>query len=83
MNDFMANFFIDVHPSNAKLPLFHDGNCFIIASTVSEYSLWPMLSRLVVDRSTRSFRNAVYDCPSFWFEVALNGLWAKTIPNMR
>jgi len=40
MTDVMASFFIDVHPSKAKLTLFHDGNYFLIAYTVSAYSLW-------------------------------------------
>jgi hypothetical protein len=53
MTDVMANFFIDVHLSKAKLPLFGDGNFFLIASTVSAYSLWQMLLRVVADGNTR------------------------------
>jgi hypothetical protein len=39
MTAVMADLSIDGYPSNAEPTLFHDGNCFLIASTVSEYSL--------------------------------------------
>jgi len=61
MTDVMASLFGDFHPSIAKLTLFRDGNCFIIASKVSPYSLWQMLLRGVADGSTRSLGNTLYD----------------------
>jgi len=79
----MANLFIDVHLSKDKLTLFRDGNCFLIASTVSAYSLWQMLLRVVADGSTRSLRNASYDHHSSRFDIACHGIWADTNPNMR
>ena len=39
MADIMANLVIDVHLSIAKLTVLLDGDCFINASTVSEYAL--------------------------------------------
>jgi len=83
MTDFMANLFVDVHPSKAKPTLFRDGNCFLIASTVSAYSLRQMLLRVVADGSTRSSGSALYDCRSSRFDIAFHGLWADTNPNMR
>jgi len=59
MTDIMANSFVDVHTSKAKLSLFRDGNCFIIASTVDKYYPRQMLERVVADGSTRSLRNAL------------------------
>jgi len=58
MTDIMASLFVTVHPSKDKLTLFCDGNCFLIASTVSAYSLRQMLLRVVADGSTKSSRNA-------------------------
>jgi len=83
MTHVMANLFVDVHPSKAKLTLFRNGNCFLIESTVSAYSLRQMLLRVVADGSTRSSRNAVYDCRSSRFDIAFHGICAETHPNMR
>jgi len=74
---------VDVYPSKAKLALYHAGHCYLFASTVSAYSLWQMLRRVMEDGSTRSLRNAVYDCGSLRFDIAIHGIWAKTNPNMR
>jgi len=79
----MANLFVDVHPSKAKLTLFRNGNCVLIASTVSAYSLRQMLLRVVADGSTRSSRNALYDRCSSRFDIAFHGICAETNPNMR
>jgi hypothetical protein len=79
----MANLFVDVHPSKAKLTLFCIGNCFLIASTVSVYSLRQMLLRVVADGSTRSSRNALYDRRSSKFDIAFHGICAETNPNIR
>jgi len=79
----MANLFVDVHLSKAKLNLFRDGNCFLIVSTVSAYSPPQMLLRVVADGSTRSSRNALYDRRSSRFDIAFHGIWANTNPNMR
>jgi len=79
----MASLIVDVHPSKAKLTLFRNGNCFLIASMVSAYSLRQMLMRVVVDGSTRSSRNALYDRRCSRFDIAFHGIYAETIPNMR
>ena len=83
MTDVMANLFVDVHPSKAKLTLFRNGNCFLIASTVSAYSFWQMLLRVVADGSTRSWRNALYDRGSSRFDITFLGICFKTNPKMR
>ena len=70
----MATFFGDVHPSKAKLILFRDGNCFLIASTVCAYSLRQMLLRVIAEGSTRSSCNALYDNRSFRCDVAFDGI---------
>jgi hypothetical protein len=74
MINIMPRFFVDVHRSKAKLTLFHDGNCFLIASKVGVYSLWQILLRVVVDGSTRLLRNALYDSHSSRFDIALHGI---------
>ena len=83
MTDVVASLFIDVHPSKAKLTLFRGGNCFLIASTVSGYSLWQMLLSVVAEGRTRSSRNALYDRRSSRFDMAFHGICAETNPNMR
>jgi hypothetical protein len=83
MTDVIASLFVDVHPSKAKLTLFRSGNCFLIVSTVSAYSLRKMLLRVVADGGTRSSRNALYDRRSSRFDIAFHGLCAETNPNMR
>jgi len=40
----MRNLIVEVHPFKAKLTLLHDSNCFLIASTVSVYSLQLVLA---------------------------------------
>ena len=52
MTDVVAEWFIDVHTCQAKLDSFLDGNCFLIASTVSEYSQWQMMLRVLADGNT-------------------------------
>jgi len=79
----MANLFVDVHLSKAKLTLFRTSNCFLIASSVSAYSLRQMLLRVVADGSSRSSRNALYDRRSSTFDIAFHGICAETNPNMR
>jgi len=83
MTDVMANLFVDVHRSKAKQTSFRNGNCFLIASTVSAYSLWQMLLRVVADGSTRSSRDALYDHCTSRFDIAFQGICAETNPNMR
>jgi hypothetical protein len=65
MTDIIANLFVDVHPSKAKLTLFLDGNCFLIASTASLDSLGQILLRVLADGNTNWLRNALYDRPNF------------------
>jgi len=74
MTDVMASLLVDVHPSKAKLRLLSDGNCFLIASTVSAYSLQQMLLRVEADGSTKSSRNALYDRCSSGFDIAFHGI---------
>jgi len=74
MTDVIANLFVDVYPSQAKLTLFLDGNCFLIASTVSEYSLRQRLLRVLADGSTSSLRNALYERCSSMIEIAFHGM---------
>jgi len=83
MTNVMANLFIDVHLSNAKLTWFLDGNCFLIVSTVSVYSLRQMLLRVLADGSTSFFCNALYDHQSSRFDIAFHGIWAETNLNIR
>jgi len=83
MTDIIANLFVDVHPSKARLTLFRTGNCFLIASTVSAYSLRGLLLRVVADSSIRSSRNALYDRRSSRFDTAFHGVCTKINPNMR
>jgi len=78
----MASMTIDVHPSKAKLTLFHDGNCFLIASTLRAYSLQQILLRVVADGRTRLLHNAVYDRRKSWCDIGFLGIWAETNPNM-
>jgi hypothetical protein len=83
MTDVMASLLVDVQPSRAKLTLFRIGNCFLIVSTVSAYSLLQMLLRVVVDGRTRSSHNALYDRRSSRFDIAFHGICAETTPNIR
>jgi len=74
MTDVIANLFVEVPSSNAKLTLFLVGNCFLIAFTVSEYSLRQMLLRVLADGSTSSLRNVLYDRRSSRFDIAFHGI---------
>jgi hypothetical protein len=53
MSDIIANLFVDIPPSKAKLTLFLDNNCFLIASTVCVSSLWKMVLRVLVEGNTK------------------------------
>jgi len=83
MTDVIANLFVDVHPSKAKLTLFVDGNCFLIASTVSVYSLRQILLRVLANGNTNSLCNALYDRLSWRFDIGFHGICAETKPNVR
>jgi len=83
MTNVIANWFVDVHPSKAKLTLFVDGNCFLIPSTVSVYSLRQIVLRVLADGNTNSLRNALYDRVSSGFDIAFHGICAETKPHMR
>jgi ribosomal protein L31 len=58
MTDVIANLFVEIHPSKAKLTSFHDGNSFVVASTVSKYFLQQTLLRMLPDVSSGVLRNA-------------------------
>jgi len=79
----MANLFIDVHPSKAKLTLFLDMNCFLIVSTVSENSLRQMLLSMLADGSTNTLHDELYDRCNSRFDIAFHGLWGETNPKKR
>ena len=83
MTDVLASLFVDVHPFSVKLTLFCDSNYFLIASMVSPYSLQQMLLSIVVNGSTRSSHNALYDCCSSRFDIAFHEILAETNSNMR
>jgi len=68
----MANLLVDVHPSKAILTLFLAGNCFLIASTVSDDSLQQILLRVLADGSTNSLCNVLYDNCSSKYDVVFN-----------
>jgi hypothetical protein len=74
MNDGIADLVVDVHPSKAKLTLFVDSNCFLIASTVSAFSLWQILLRVVADGNTNLPGNALYDRRNWWFDIAFHAI---------
>jgi len=83
MTDVMAILIVDVHPSKAKLTLFLDGDCFLIASTVSAYSIPGMMVTGLAVSTTHSLQNALYDCRSSMFDIAYHGIGAKGNHNMR
>ena len=83
MTDVMASLFVDDEQSKAKLTLFRDGNCCLIASMVTTYSLQQMLLSVVVDGSTKWSCNAFYNRRSSRFDIAFHGIWAETDPKMR
>jgi len=83
MTNSLASLFVHVHPSKAKLTLFPIGDCILITSTVSEYSLWQMLLRVVAEGRTRSSRNALYDRRSSRFDIALHGICTEMDRKMR
>jgi len=82
MTNVMASLFGDVYPSKANLTIFRDGSYFLIAPTLSAYSLQQILLMAIADGSTRSSCNALYDCGSSRYDIAFHGIWAETNPNM-
>jgi len=74
MTDVIANLFVDVHPSKAKLSLFLDGSCFLIASTVGMYSLRQILLRVLADGNTNVLCNALYDHRSLRLDITFHGI---------
>ena len=72
MTDFIANLFVDVHPSKANLTLFLDGNGFLIASTVSVYFLRQILLSVLEDGKTNSLCNALFDHSDSRFDIAFH-----------
>jgi len=82
MTDVIANVFVQVHPSKAKLTLVLDGNCFIIESRVSVYSLRQRLPSLLADGHTNSSCNELCECRSSRFDIPFHEIWAETNSNM-
>lgn len=83
MTDIMASMCVDGHPSKAKVTLFCNRNCFLIACMVGADSLRQMLLRVVVESSTKSLCNASYHHCSSKFGIEFHGIWAETNPNVR
>ena len=83
MRDDVASLFVDVHPSKAEQTFSLDGNCFLIASMVSLYSLQRMYLNVLAAGSTNTLRNALYDRRSSRFHISFHAIWAETNPNMR
>jgi hypothetical protein len=73
MTDVIANLFIHVHLSKAKLTLFLDGNCYLIASTVRVYSFWQVMLRVLADSNTNSLHIPWYDGRSSRFDPVFHG----------
>jgi hypothetical protein len=82
MTDVIASLFVDVHPFKAKLPLFLDSKCLLIASTVSVYSLRQIVLRVLADGNTDSLHKVLYDCCSLGVDIVFHGICAETKPNM-
>jgi hypothetical protein len=78
MTNVIADLFVDVYPSNAMLSLFLDSNCFLIASRVSEYSIWQMWLRVMADDRTTLPFIALNDGRSSMYHIAFHGIRAKT-----
>jgi hypothetical protein len=74
MSDVITSLFVDVPPSNGKLTEFIDGDRCLIASTVSEFSLWQMLLRVLADECASSLSNALYGRRSSRFEIAFQSM---------
>ena len=83
MTTVIVDLFVEVHPSQAKQTLSLDGNCFLLSSTVSEYSHQQMLPTMLAGGSTNSLRNTLYDYCSSRFGMAFYGIQAETNPNMQ
>jgi hypothetical protein len=81
MTNVMARLFLDVQPSKAKQSLYLDGNCFLVAPTINEHSLGPMLISAIADGSTCWQRKALYGCRSSRLDIAFHRIWAETNPN--
>ena len=74
MTEVMACLFVDFDPSKGNVTLFGDGNCFLVASAVSAWSLQQMLLTVVADGSTRSLHTASYEHHCSRFDIAFHGL---------
>jgi len=74
MKNVMEHFFVDVHLSKAEQTVFLDVNCFLIASTFSEDSLWQILLRVLGDGSSCLLCNALYARYSFRFDIVFDGI---------
>jgi hypothetical protein len=74
MTNVIANLFFNVHLSKVKLTLFFDGCCFLIASTVSVYSLLQIVLRVLADGNTNSLSNVLYDRHRTRLDIAFHGI---------
>ena len=79
----MATFFVDFQKSKAKPTLFLGGNCFLIASTISENSLQQMLLSVLVDSSIKPHSNRSYDLCSTRFGMVFHAIRGKMNSKMR
>jgi len=60
MTNVTAKLLINIHQSKQKQIFFLEGNCFKIASTVSEYTQLPMLLMVGVDGTTNLLWTDLY-----------------------
>jgi len=70
----MASWSVDVHLSKAKLTLFLNYNCSLIASNVSDHSLQQMLIRVLLDGSMSLLPDAAYNHHSSSFDIVFHGI---------
>ena len=74
MTDVVSLLFVDILLSKAKVTLFLDGNCSVIASAVSEYYFCQMLFRVLADSSTKLLCNVLYDPDSLWLDIEFHAI---------
>jgi hypothetical protein len=83
MTHVVTNVLDDVNLSKAKPTFCLDGNWFINASNVSEYSLRQILHRVLADSITRLLCNVLHDCHICRYYIAFHGFWADINSNIR
>jgi hypothetical protein len=72
MTDDIDTVFGDVPQSIAEVTVFHDENCFVIASSVSGYLHWRILVSWLADGGTNLHHNALYEYYNLRFDIAFH-----------